>query len=246
MLDKHDLKLGSVKYAKAPENAALDTVIAQQPAAGDEIVKGESVNIVLAAPPETGFVPEVNGRSLAAGRRGDQGRALRHQPGTGQRRRRLGRHPPAPDPWHRARNRGADHARGQGAADPDPDPDPDADRDRDADVVRDPLADRDRRGEAEIERQEEGQERRGEDRERPEGAGAVAPVGLRLRRRDQRPALPPGQPGREARAADLAQAPVRDADDDRRRLRGRAGHRRRPPPGADLRRRQDGRHDRRG
>ena len=65
VLDKHHLKLGSVKYAKAPENAALDTVIAQQPAAGDEIVKGESVNIVLAAPPETGFVPEVNGRSLA-------------------------------------------------------------------------------------------------------------------------------------------------------------------------------------
>jgi len=65
VLDKHDLKLGSVKYAKAPENAALDTVIAQQPAAGDEIVKGESVNIVLAAPPETAFVPEVNGRSLA-------------------------------------------------------------------------------------------------------------------------------------------------------------------------------------
>jgi hypothetical protein len=66
VLGKHDLELGRVSYAKAPENTALDTIIAQQPAAGDEIVKGEAVHIVLAAPPETGFVPEVNGRSLAA------------------------------------------------------------------------------------------------------------------------------------------------------------------------------------
>ena len=51
VLKKHHLKLGHTKYASAAKGVPLNTIIAQEPAAGDDIVKGESVNITVAAPP---------------------------------------------------------------------------------------------------------------------------------------------------------------------------------------------------
>ena len=72
------------------------------------------------------------------------------------------------------------------------------------------------------------------------------PADLHLRRRDQRPALPVGESGKaKAESLTSADVPARDADEDRRRLRGRAGPRRRAPARVDRRRRQDGRPDRR-
>ena len=65
VLEKRHLKLGRVRHDTAPKGVSLNTIIRQEPAAGDDIVKGESVNITLAAPPKTGHVPPVQGRSLA-------------------------------------------------------------------------------------------------------------------------------------------------------------------------------------
>lgn len=65
ILEKHDLLLGRTTYATAPKGAALGTVIAQSPAGGDGMEKGERVNITLAAPAKTGVVPPVNGMTLA-------------------------------------------------------------------------------------------------------------------------------------------------------------------------------------
>ncbi|MDA0185602.1 PASTA domain-containing protein, partial [Solirubrobacter phytolaccae] len=65
VLEKHDLLLGRTTYATAPKGAALNTIIAQHPAGGDGMEKGERVNITLAAPAKTGAVPPVNGMTLA-------------------------------------------------------------------------------------------------------------------------------------------------------------------------------------
>ncbi|RKQ91207.1 PASTA domain-containing protein [Solirubrobacter pauli] len=65
ILEKHGLQLGRTTYATAPKGAALGTVIAQSPAGGDGMEKGERVNITLAAPAKTGVVPPVNGMTLA-------------------------------------------------------------------------------------------------------------------------------------------------------------------------------------
>jgi len=65
VLKKHHLKLGQTKYASAAKGMPLNKIIGQEPAAGDDIVKGESVNITVSAPPQPGTVPPVNGRTLA-------------------------------------------------------------------------------------------------------------------------------------------------------------------------------------
>jgi beta-lactam-binding protein with PASTA domain len=52
-------------YADAPKGVAVGEIIGQQPAAGADSVKGEPVNITVAATPEPGIVPPVNGRTLA-------------------------------------------------------------------------------------------------------------------------------------------------------------------------------------
>ena len=65
VLEKRHLKLGRTTYATAPKGVSVGTIIHQEPAAGDDVVKGESVNITVAAPPKTGLVPPVNGRTLA-------------------------------------------------------------------------------------------------------------------------------------------------------------------------------------
>jgi beta-lactam-binding protein with PASTA domain len=65
VLEKHHLELGRVTHADAPKGVAVGEIIGQQPAAGDNVDKGEPVNITLAAPAETGIVPPVNGSTLA-------------------------------------------------------------------------------------------------------------------------------------------------------------------------------------
>ena len=227
----------------------------RQPAAGDDIVKGEPVNITLAAPPQTAARPaRCNGLSLAAGRREAQGRALRVTI----------RNRPAPattgSSSARTRRRArehevgqAGHARGRGAADPDPDarrPPPTATPTSTATPTRRP---RPPTATPKSSAQDEGrqdEERRGEDRERPEGAASRARP--RSRRTSSSPARPAASStaGRatDAQAARLTSpkhcletptriddgyAAVQVADDARRLV-------------ADLRRRQDGRPDRRG
>jgi hypothetical protein len=65
VLNKRHLKLGHIAHAAGPKGVALNTIIEQQPAAGDALAKGEKVNITLAAPPATAAVPPVNGLMLA-------------------------------------------------------------------------------------------------------------------------------------------------------------------------------------
>jgi len=65
VLKKRHLKLGHIAHAPGPKGVPLNTVIDQQPAAGDALDKGEMVNITLAAPPATDAVPPVNGLTLA-------------------------------------------------------------------------------------------------------------------------------------------------------------------------------------
>ena len=65
VLKKRHLKLGKTLYATAPKGVDLDTIIDQQPAAGDDLAKGEKVNITLAAAAPTGAIPPVNGMTLA-------------------------------------------------------------------------------------------------------------------------------------------------------------------------------------
>ena len=77
-------------------------------------------------------------------------------------------------------------------------------------------------------------------------ATAKLPAEPRLRRRHQRPALPPHGRRQAGRPPDLGQALPRDADADRRRLRRGPGRRRLAPAGHGVRRRQDGHPDRRG
>ncbi|MBE2320883.1 PASTA domain-containing protein [Solirubrobacter sp. CPCC 204708] len=65
ILEKHGLQLGRTRYATGPKDVPLGTVIAQQPAGGAEMERGEEVHITLAAPPEKAAVPPVNGMPLA-------------------------------------------------------------------------------------------------------------------------------------------------------------------------------------
>jgi hypothetical protein len=65
MLRKVHLGLGRIRYQTAPKGVPLHTVLAQEPAAGDDAEKGMHVNLMLAAPPQTTLVPPVNGRKLA-------------------------------------------------------------------------------------------------------------------------------------------------------------------------------------
>lgn len=65
VLKKRHLKLGHIAHAAGPRGVPLNTIIDQQPAAGDALDKGEQVNITLAAPPATSAVPPVSGLTLA-------------------------------------------------------------------------------------------------------------------------------------------------------------------------------------
>ncbi len=85
VLKKRHLKLGRTTYETAPKGVDVGTIIRQEPAAGDDIVKGESVHITLAAPPELGIVPPVNGRTLAEAAEALTAARPGLQPATGQR-----------------------------------------------------------------------------------------------------------------------------------------------------------------
>ena len=74
----------------------LNKIIAQEPAAGDDIVKGESVNITVSRRAQPGTVPPVNGRTLAAA--AALNAAHFGTARSRQRRQRLGRDPPGPTP----------------------------------------------------------------------------------------------------------------------------------------------------
>ena len=89
------------------EGRPVGTIIRQEPAAGDAVVKGESVNVTLAAPPQSPARPAAERAHARRGRRHARRRALRLQPATGQRGERLGRHPPGPRPGHQAGARDA-------------------------------------------------------------------------------------------------------------------------------------------
>ena len=65
VLNRRHLELGRTTYETAPKGVTLNTIMAQEPAPGADIDKGEPVNITLAAAPTAGIVPPVNGRTLA-------------------------------------------------------------------------------------------------------------------------------------------------------------------------------------
>lgn len=65
ILAKHKLALGRTTYVSAPADVPLGTILDQQPAAGDDIVKGEAVNLTVAAEAKTAAVPAVHGLTLA-------------------------------------------------------------------------------------------------------------------------------------------------------------------------------------
>ncbi len=61
---KHDhLRIGHTSYAPAPKGVLPYTIIHQVPDAGAQLAR-KSVDITLAAPPKTGLVPSVSGRTL--------------------------------------------------------------------------------------------------------------------------------------------------------------------------------------
>lgn len=66
VLEKRDLKLGRTTTMTAPEGVLPGTILDQQPAAGDDIVKGEAVHVTVAAAAEHAAVPQVHGLTLAA------------------------------------------------------------------------------------------------------------------------------------------------------------------------------------
>ena len=66
VLEKKGLVLGQTTYATAPPGVLVNTILDQAPAAGDDIVEGEPVNITVAKAAHTAAVPPVHGLSLAA------------------------------------------------------------------------------------------------------------------------------------------------------------------------------------
>jgi hypothetical protein len=64
VLEKKKLQLGDTTYAHV-EGARVGTIVAQSPAAGDDIVKGEPVHVTVAAAAQVAVVPDVSGVPLA-------------------------------------------------------------------------------------------------------------------------------------------------------------------------------------
>ena len=245
LLKKHHLRIGSTTYAPAPDGVlpVLD------PRPGARRGRRGRAHGRRHRPRRAAQDRARPGGQRAHPRQGDgraHRRALRQRRATGQRGRRLDRDPPGPRPGQHARRRHAGHARGR---EPHAGPDADAHRHGDRDHHSDRHGRRRSRppppdspaksARGDLHRRE------GRRHHRQGGGDPVAAGRPAVRRRDQRPALPVGEIGGQGREPDLRRVPARDADEDRRRLRGGAGPRRRAPARVDRRRRQDGRPDRR-
>lgn len=80
VLEKRGLMLGKKSYAVAPAGVPVGTVLEQVPAAGDDLVAGEAVHVMLATAAQTGVVPDVNGLTVAAAAERLKGARLGNDP----------------------------------------------------------------------------------------------------------------------------------------------------------------------